>query len=61
MFDKRLLRAVPKTKTFVMKQVMSQWIALLMNIVFTIMICFLFIILHFDLLLVFRKTLLIQL
>ena len=42
MFDKRLLRAVPKTKTFVMKQVMSQWIALLMNIVFTIMICFLF-------------------
>ena len=42
MFDKRLLRAVPKTKTFVLKQVMSQWIALLMNIVFTIMICFLF-------------------
>lgn len=43
MFDKRLLRAVPKTKTFVLKQVMSQWIALLMNIVFTIMICFLFV------------------
>ncbi|WP_050636424.1 ABC transporter ATP-binding protein/permease [Candidatus Stoquefichus sp. SB1] len=43
MFDKRLIKEIPATKPFVMKQVLCLWIALLMNIIFTMGLCFMFV------------------
>lgn len=36
MFDKRLIKEIPEAKTYVQRQVICQWIALLMNILFTL-------------------------
>lgn len=43
MFDKRLIKEIPETKPYVMKQVICQWVALLTNIVFTMGLCFVFV------------------
>lgn len=42
MFDKRLLKEMPNAKPYIYKQVLCQWIALLMNIAFTVLLCLLF-------------------
>ena len=47
MFDKRLLKEIPEAKSYVMKQVLCQWLALGMNIVFTIGLTYLLVLL-FD-------------
>lgn len=46
MFDKRLIKELPETKPYVIKQVICQWIALLTNILFTIGLCFVFVALY---------------
>lgn len=43
MFDKRLLKEMPNATPYVKKQVFCQWIALLMNILFTLLLCHLFV------------------
>lgn len=43
MFDKRLIKEIPETKPYVIKQVICQWLALLTNILFTIGLCFVFV------------------
>lgn len=45
MFDKRLIKEIPEAKAYVKKQVLCQWIALIMNIVFTIGLSYLLILL----------------
>lgn len=60
MFDKRLLKEMPNAKSYIWKQVFCQWIALLMNIVLTLLICVLFIQL-FDQQLSIEKVVLILL
>lgn len=45
MFDKRLIKELPETKPFVIKQVICQWVALFTNIVFTIGLCLIFVLL----------------
>ena len=60
MFDKRLLKEMPDAKSYIWKQVFCQWIALLMNIVLTLLICVLFIQL-FDQQLSIEKVVLILL
>ncbi|MFR7590563.1 MAG: ABC transporter ATP-binding protein/permease [Longibaculum sp.] len=45
MFDKRLIQELPESRPFVVKQVICQWVALLTNIVFTMELCFLFVLL----------------
>ncbi len=45
MFDKRLIQELPESQPFVVKQVICQWVALLTNIVFTMELCFLFVLL----------------
>ena len=42
MFNKRLIQELSEAKIYVIKQVVYQWIALLMNILFTIGICYVF-------------------
>ena len=36
MFDKRLIKEIPEAKAYVKRQVLCQWIALIMNIIFTV-------------------------
>lgn len=36
MFDKRLIKEIPEAKNYIKKQVLCQWIALIMNIIFTL-------------------------
>lgn len=43
MFDKRILKELPEGKVFVYRQVLCQWVALLTNISFTLVLCFLFV------------------
>ena len=45
MFDKRLIQELPESQPFIVKQVICQWVALLTNIVFTMELCFLFVLL----------------
>ena len=46
MFDKRLIRELPEAKPFVMKQVLCQWIALVMNVIFTIGLSYILVLLY---------------
>ena len=41
MFDKRLLKEMPQAKPYIYRQVFCQWVALIMNVLFTILLCFL--------------------
>ncbi len=45
MFDKRLLKELPESKSTVLKQVLFQWIALMMNIIFTFLLTYMFVLL----------------
>ena len=45
MFDKRLFKEFPQANSYIYKQVLSQWIALISNIVFTLMFVGLFVLL----------------
>ena len=53
MFDKRLIKEIPEAKTYVKRQVLCQWIALIMNIGFTVG-------LSYILVLLFQKQLTIE-
>ena len=42
MFNKRLIQELNEAKIYIVKQVLFQWLALIMNVIFTIGICFVF-------------------